>query len=177
MVNYTVSNVQANHTISAEFELMTININLANSSYVGKVKIRYKFGSGTWTNITNPTVQGTTVTVPSGNPTMTVEAYDIDEAYTFHQWQIYTGGQGPAISQNPYEFTSQMVSGIVGIELSLTAKTAYTITATAGTGGTISPSGSVTVYAGDDKTFQVTPNSGYRIKSVKLDGSPIEPDS
>ena len=47
---------------------------------------------------------------------------------------------------------------------------AHTITATAGTGGSISPSGAVTVADGADKTFTITPNSGYEIADVKVDG-------
>jgi len=43
--------------------------------------------------------------------------------------------------------------------------TTYTVSATAGTGGTISPS-STTVNAGGTTTFTVTPNNGYVISSV-----------
>ncbi|MCX5909651.1 MAG: malectin domain-containing carbohydrate-binding protein, partial [Deltaproteobacteria bacterium] len=46
----------------------------------------------------------------------------------------------------------------------------FTMTATAGAGGTISPSGGVNVVAGSDQTFTITPNSGYRIADVKVDG-------
>jgi hypothetical protein len=48
----------------------------------------------------------------------------------------------------------------------------FTITASAGTGGSISPSGSVSVSYGDDQTFTVTPNSGYQVASVLMDGVP-----
>ncbi|MBO7481983.1 MAG: leucine-rich repeat protein [Bacteroidales bacterium] len=44
-----------------------------------------------------------------------------------------------------------------------------TITATAGEGGTISPSGDVQVDDGDDAAFTITPNDGYRIASVMVD--------
>jgi hypothetical protein len=171
---YTFTNVQADHTISAEFEAMTINISLANSGLVGKAKIRYKFGSGSWVNITNPTVAGTEVTVPSGNPTMTIEAYDIAAGYAFNQWQLWVPGQGPAVNDNPAEFNSTIVGTLTGIELNLTVRTPHTITASAGSNGTISPSGSVTVYDGDDQTFTVTADSGYKIKQILVDGSPIQ---
>ena len=46
----------------------------------------------------------------------------------------------------------------------------YTITATAGPGGTINPNGVVTVYEGDDKDFTITADSGYYIISVRVDG-------
>ncbi|MDO8490257.1 MAG: peptidoglycan-binding protein, partial [bacterium] len=48
--------------------------------------------------------------------------------------------------------------------------TTRTITATAGTGGTISPDGSVVVTQGADKTFTITPNAGYTISAVMVDG-------
>jgi hypothetical protein len=48
-----------------------------------------------------------------------------------------------------------------------------TITASAGTGGTISPSGSVQVTYGANQTFTITPNSGYSISSVTVDGSSV----
>jgi hypothetical protein len=46
----------------------------------------------------------------------------------------------------------------------------YTITASAGTGGTISPSGTVTVTQGGSQTFTITPNTGYSISDVTVDG-------
>lgn len=48
---------------------------------------------------------------------------------------------------------------------------AYTITATAGGNGSISPSGSVDVTAGEDQTFEITPDNGYRVSDVLVDGS------
>jgi len=46
----------------------------------------------------------------------------------------------------------------------------YTITASATSGGSISPSGTITVNYGDSKTFTITPSSGYKISNVKIDG-------
>lgn len=46
----------------------------------------------------------------------------------------------------------------------------YTITATAGENGTISPSGSVPVSYGGSQTFSITPVEGYRVADVKVDG-------
>jgi len=48
-----------------------------------------------------------------------------------------------------------------------------TITASANTGGTITPSGTITVNYGDSKTFTITPNSGYKIKDVLVDGGSV----
>ena len=55
----------------------------------------------------------------------------------------------------------------------IAAPVTHTITATAGSGGTISPSGSVTVNDGASQTFSVSANSGYEISTILVDGSPI----
>lgn len=46
----------------------------------------------------------------------------------------------------------------------------FTITASAGTGGTISPAGTSTVSAGGSKTFTMTSGSGYAVSSVQING-------
>ena len=48
-----------------------------------------------------------------------------------------------------------------------------TIKATAGTGGSISPSGNVSVREGGDQTFTITPDKGYAVANVKIDGKRI----
>ena len=49
----------------------------------------------------------------------------------------------------------------------------YTIKATAGAGGSISPSGNVSVREGRDQTFTITPDKGYAVSHVKIDGKSI----
>ena len=49
----------------------------------------------------------------------------------------------------------------------------YTIKATAGAGGSISPSGNVSVREGRDQTFTITPDKGYAVANVKIDGRSI----
>ncbi len=48
-----------------------------------------------------------------------------------------------------------------------------TITAQAGTGGSISPSGNVTAACGEDRKFTITPDAGYKVKDVLVDGSSV----
>ena len=48
----------------------------------------------------------------------------------------------------------------------------FTISASPGADGLISPSGSIYVEYGGDQTFIVTPNSGYQITNVIMDGIP-----
>ena len=49
----------------------------------------------------------------------------------------------------------------------------YIIRATAGAGGHITPSGDVSVRAGANQTFTITPNRGYAVSDVKIDGRSI----
>ena len=46
----------------------------------------------------------------------------------------------------------------------------YTIAATAGAGGTITPKGSVIANYGTTKKFTIRPNTNYEISDVKVDG-------
>jgi hypothetical protein len=48
--------------------------------------------------------------------------------------------------------------------------TYYTVTASAGVGGTISPSGSVSVREGRSQTYAIAANEGYEIADVTLNG-------
>lgn len=51
--------------------------------------------------------------------------------------------------------------------------TTYTITASAGQGGSISPSGAVSVAKGENQTFTITPSENYEIEDVKADGKSV----
>ncbi len=46
----------------------------------------------------------------------------------------------------------------------------YTVTATAGSGGSISPSGAISVNYGGSQSFTITPDANYTISSVIVDG-------
>lgn len=51
--------------------------------------------------------------------------------------------------------------------------TVYTITATAGESGEISPSGKVTIVQGGDMTFRMIPQQGYQVADVLVDGESV----
>lgn len=50
----------------------------------------------------------------------------------------------------------------------------YRITVTAGSGGSVSPNGAVTVNEGDAATFTITPNAGYELSQLLVDGSAVD---
>ena len=49
----------------------------------------------------------------------------------------------------------------------------YTLSASAGAGGSITPSGSIVVSKGINQTFTVSPSSGYTIAGVTVDGTSV----
>jgi hypothetical protein len=71
-------------------------------------------------------------------------------------------------SVSSYTFPS--VTSNHNISAIFSSSTSYTINSSAGTGGSINPSGNVTVYEGTDQTFTITPQLGYRISDIKVDG-------
>lgn len=185
MVNYTLSNIQTGGNIVAEFGQTNLIISCHNNA-VGKVTARYKIGSGSWQTISNVSTSRTSITVPY-NSQVTIEA----NANSGYRWgansnvfvvelpESGTDENVPTTSATTsfQDVVDHMVEDMEYIIQPPVSIPQYTITPSAGTGGTISPSTPQTVYQGDSITFQVTPNSGYRIKSVKFNGNSLQPDN
>ena len=140
-------------TVTAQWTLerYTISYNLNNGTATGNPD-SYTVESDAIT-LNTPTRPGYTFTGWSGtgltgenNLTVTIEKGSTgDRSYTAH-WR-YNG------SGHSYSY--------------------YTIKATAGAGGSISPSGNVSVREGRDQTFTITPDKGYAVANVKIDGKSI----
>lgn len=85
--------------------------------------------------------------------------------------QVLVNGKAVSLTDGKYTFTNvtsdQKIS--VTFKSSETPGKAYTINASAGTGGSISPSGRVNVTEGTGVTFTVTVNKGYEIDKVLID--------
>ena len=71
---------------------------------------------------------------------------------------------------NTYTFTSIDANHTIAVTFAINA---YTINASAGTNGTISPSGAVTAHYGDTPTFTFTPKTGYHVETVTVDSNPV----
>jgi hypothetical protein len=85
-----------------------------------------------------------------------------NSGYHFVNW---TQGATVASTLQGYSFPATAARTLVANF----AINTYTITASAGANGTITPSGSVDY--GGSKTFTITPNAGYRVASVTVDGA------
>ena len=70
-------------------------------------------------------------------------------------------------------YTFINVSGNKTISATFKLAPSYTITATAGPNGTISSPGVSTVVSGSSKTYTITPNTGYVVDTVTVNGTSI----
>jgi hypothetical protein len=89
--------------------------------------------------------------------------------YTFNRWAT-TGSV--SVSDSTSQETILSVDGPGEVMPSFNILT-FTISASAGSGGYISPSGSEVVYYGDDQSFSIMPSEGYHITDVLVDGSSV----
>lgn len=62
------------------------------------------------------------------------------------------------------------MNGDLSVGASFAAKKTWAISAAARTGGSISPSGRISVDGGASQSFTITPNPGYRVSCLKVDG-------
>ena len=146
VTTYTFTNVTANHTISATFAVIAYTI--------------------TATAASNGTISPSgSVQVNSGaNQTFTITP---STGYNVSSVTVDGVSVGAV---NTYTFTN--VTGNHTISATF-AVNIYAITSSAGTGGTISPSGSVQVNSGANQTFTITPSTGYTVASVAVDGTSV----
>lgn len=157
----------------ADFKVPNGTVIKPNGDMTLLYTIRYVDGSGTEikTATVKPvqrgipeTVEATTITgyTVSGEATKTasgeVSANLADYTITFTYTKNSTGGGGS--------------SGGGGGGGSSTVSS-YTIKASAGANGTISPNGSVSVARGKDQTFTISAINGYRIADVLVDGKSV----
>lgn len=225
--NYTISNVQANKTISATFVPSTYYITASAGNYgsispAGNVKVNYESSqnftispnngymiSGISFNgkaqpiqssitisnvIANGTINATFVPIPKGgNATYTISAstsghgmispagtttvsFGSSQGYNFTPDSGYVVGtvtvDGAVRLPTPTNWNFSNVYSNHTINVAFVPDN-YVITATAGVGGNISPSGDTIVNYNSTPNFSFSPNSGYIIASVVVNGKAL----
>jgi GH35 family endo-1,4-beta-xylanase len=109
-----------------------------------------------------------TVSVPSGsNRTFTMTAnsgYQIDTV-------TVNGTSVGAVST--YTFNNVTTNQTIAVAFKIIPTNASTITASAGVNGSISPTGVVSVPNGTNRIFTITPNAGYQINIVTVNGASV----
>ena len=140
------TNVEADHKITASFAINTYNITAsagANGSISPTGSVSVNYGGS----------QNFIIKANTG--------YHIAEVF------VDDASQGVVSS---YNFTNVRTGHKITASFAINT---YNITASAGANGSISPTGSVSVNYGGNRTFKITPNAGYYIVDVKVNGNSV----
>ena len=168
VTSYTFSNVTANHTINATFAVdtfagqvtLTWNAPTTNSDgtpityFSGDYRIHYGSTSGNYSQVTN---------FSNSNAIVTQQVSNLTDGQLYY-FRCHRGKYPGHESAYSNEISKTAQSG---------TPTTYTITASAGTNGTVTPSGATTVNSGASQAYSITPSTGYHVASVLVDGSSV----
>lgn len=162
-----------------------VNISgLSAATYNGKITITANSGAKevipVTLVITEPLLVSFTVTPSAGangsiNPsTPQTVNYNATTSFTVtpntgYQIASVTGCSG-TLSGNTY--TTGPITGDCAVTATFAINT-YTITASAGSNGSINPSGAVSVNYGANQSFSITPSANYHVADVQVDGSSV----
>ncbi|QQR07494.1 S-layer homology domain-containing protein [Flavonifractor plautii] len=167
--SYTFADVREDHTISVTFGEDTNNNNVPDANE-GTVTLTYDANSGEGSAPAPQSAKKwTAVTVAENTFTRS--------GYSFAGWNTQADGSGEDYAAgDAFQLTGQ--NAVLYAQWSYngggsTGTARYTIEASAGHGGGISPDGRVRVSRGSDKTFRITPDAGYEIADVLVDGESI----
>lgn len=127
-----------------------------------------------WSDGTKITVSGVNNPVTLTGDSYIISALDVGNTVTItYTYPVTDADVTAGEVTNNVSVTSNETSG--GESRGTTTKVVgnYTIEASSGANGTISPNGSVTVAAGTDKTFTITADVGYHISDVTVDNKSV----
>ncbi|MBQ9792101.1 MAG: hypothetical protein IJW28_05950, partial [Clostridia bacterium] len=148
---YTINNVSANVDIRATF-----------------AKVKYDVTINVGDN-GSTSVNGTIYT--GANNVLAVEygtnlefAFTASEGYRLNTFKV--DGTNAELTNNTYTLTNVMVAHTIDITFE---KVEYTITITGGENGSVETN-RITVLHGEDADFDITPNEGYTVSGVYVDG-------
>jgi len=144
VTSHIIKNVQKNYTITADFVASTFTITAtagANGAISPSTYSGFQAGANQTYSIT---------------PNAGYRVADV----------LVDGNSFGALTS--YPFTN--IQGNHTISATFVANPSYTITATAGAGGSISPVGATTLAGGLSQKYTISPSAGYRIDKVLVDG-------
>ena len=114
-----------------------------------------------------------TFMVDAGNCTsLTISGLEAGKTYYFAATAYGTAGEESGMSDE-LEFrcdTPRADNALLSPTKASNDTASYTINASAGPNGSISPSGNITVRRGSSRAFIIRPDRGYRIGRVNIDG-------
>jgi hypothetical protein len=153
VTTYTFTGVTANHTIYAAFDLNEYTVTVNQPAH-GAI------------------TPGTTTVLYGATP-----SFVITPATGYNVTAITVNGSNVNLNNVPsangiYTYTFSAISSNQTITATMTAKT-YTISASAGANGSITPNGNTTVSHGGAQAYTITPANGYVVAQVTVDGMSV----
>ena len=144
---YTFSNTTENHSITASFAMKTYTIAASTSGTGGAI-------------------------LPSGPVTAAhgdTMSFSINPDPGYHVSDVVVDGVSVGAT------TTYTLSAIAANHTitAVFALNSYTITSSAGTGGSINPAGTLSVLHGGNGMFTISPDQGYRIANVHVDSRSV----
>jgi hypothetical protein len=147
--SYTFQNVVADHTIEALFDMLPPDL------YTLTLQVN-PMGAGTVSG-GGSFEEGQLVPVSAS----------ANAGYDFVNW-TRGGVEVSAVAAFSYEMPAENVTLVANFE-----KQTFTIVASAGTGGSIDPVGSIVVEYGENQNFVIVTDSGYEIADVLVNGASV----
>jgi hypothetical protein len=158
---YTFSNVTSDHTIAVSFDEETMT-----EIYTLKAAVA-AYGGYAQVTPAEQSVQGRSPASILINPDAGYYITGLtDNGNAVAPTAIKDNGNGTFTYSIPSLYEDHNI--LVTLE-----KYKYTIDAEAGQGGTITPSGNVSVDYGENKSFTITPDDGYMISQILVDGTAL----
>jgi hypothetical protein len=145
VTTYTFTNVQSNHTIDAAFAPIPTFTLTASAGANGTI-----------------TPSGTVTLNQGANQSFTIAA---NSGFVIASVLVDGTSVGTVTT---YTFTNVQTNHT--ISAAFNPIPTFTLTASAGTNGTITPSGTVTVNQGASQSFTIAANSGFAVSTVLVDG-------
>ncbi|MDR2928042.1 MAG: M6 family metalloprotease domain-containing protein [Cytophagaceae bacterium] len=143
---YTFTNITQHHTISVTFE-------------------RYYTITATARDNGTITPEGIIILNYGDSQTFTITP---DDGSHISRVLVNSVNNADAVASGIYTFPNITRNSTI---MAYFAMNTHTITATAGDNGTITPEGAVVVNHGSEQTFTFTPNDGYKIENVLINGA------
>jgi len=153
---YTFENVTENHNIVANFDAITLTIT-ATAGAGGTIAHNADYEA-------IPCASNESYTIVA-NDGYRIVSVIVDDEFDVTNEVIANNGV--------YTFTNVRANHTIAATFGLIPANTYTITATAGENGTITPNGEVVVYEGDDQNFTIVAAEGYRVASVMVDETEV----
>ena len=169
--SYTISNISANTTLEVEFEA------IPPTAYTLSIKAT---GNGS-ASYDGTTIRSKTSSFTVNEGTSATISFTPDNGYRIKSVKLNNVDVTSSVTNNQYIISSISANTTMEVEFEAIPPTTYTLSITASGNGSASYSGSVirgttqtfTVNEGTSATVSFTPDSGYRIASVKLNNTDV----